>query len=158
MASEETLTIGQVSQLTGLSVHALRYYEREQLLITAVQRDGGGRRTYSASEVGWLEVCTKLRSSGMPLADIRRYADLVRSGPGTEIERFELLQAHQVRVQAQLTDLIGCLSVIDAKVAVYADHLDAGSAGSLWTDGPDCPSARPSGDPVANDAVLPVRA
>jgi hypothetical protein len=28
--------------------------------------------------------------------------------------------------------------VIRAKVAIYADHLAAGSADSLWRDGPSC--------------------
>ena len=53
------------------------------------RRDAAGRRVFTGEEVEWLKVCTKLRSSGMPLPEIRRYAELVVAGPGNEIERFE---------------------------------------------------------------------
>ncbi len=36
------LSIGQVAERTGLSVHALRFYEREGLLADPVQRAAGG--------------------------------------------------------------------------------------------------------------------
>lgn len=134
---QHRLSIGEVARRTGLSVHALRFYEREGLLVGPVQRTAGGHRTYSPQEVGWLEVCTRLRTSGMPLADIRRYAELVAAG-SSESERYELLRRHQSKVRGQLAELTACLDVIDHKVAVYARHLAAGSADSLWRDGPSC--------------------
>lgn len=60
------LTIGQVSERTGLSVHALRYYEREGLLLGTVPRSHGGRRRYSYEDVEWLRMCHRFRSCGMP--------------------------------------------------------------------------------------------
>jgi hypothetical protein len=45
------LTIGQVAERTGLSVHALRFYEREGVLLDPVRRDTGGRRVYSDDDV-----------------------------------------------------------------------------------------------------------
>jgi DNA-binding transcriptional MerR regulator len=80
-------SIGQVAKRTGLSDHALRFYERQGLLLHPVQRGPDGRRTYSDSDLDWLDLCIKLRSSGMPLADIRRYTELVRRGPGNEQQR-----------------------------------------------------------------------
>ena len=35
---------------------------------------------------------TRLRSTGMPIRDVRRYAALVRAGDGNEAERLDLLQ------------------------------------------------------------------
>ena len=98
----------------------------------------GGRRVFTDQEVGWLRVCTKLRSSGMPLADIRRYADLVRQGPGTESARLDLLRAHEAAVTRQVADLNEDLDVIKFKVALYEEALAAGSADALWRDGPSC--------------------
>jgi len=47
MISENNLhTIQQVSELTGLSVHTLRYYERIDL-IPHIDRDGNGYRHYT---------------------------------------------------------------------------------------------------------------
>jgi hypothetical protein len=44
--------------------------------------------------VKWLQIGIKLRRSGMPLAKIRRFAELVREGPGNEEQRLELLREH----------------------------------------------------------------
>ncbi|MFI0357498.1 MerR family transcriptional regulator [Actinomadura sp. 9N407] len=135
------LTIGEVSARTGLSTHTLRFYEQEGLFVTPVRRNGAGRREFTEQAVGWLQVCTKLRSSGMSLPDIRRYAELVREGPGNEAERYEILRRHEEKVRRQMADLQEALDVIHWKVGLYADHLAAGSAGELWRDGPDCTPA-----------------
>ena len=142
-AQKATLSIGEVSELTGLSAHTLRFYEQEGLFVDPVRRNSAGRRIFTEQEVGWLRVCAKLRSSGMPLPDIRRYAELVRQGPGTEAERFEILRLHEAKVARQVADLQEALDVIKGKVALYARHLAAGSADSLWRDGPTCPSMTP---------------
>src|SRR3954452_12964418 len=95
-AVENELSIGDVARETGLSVHALRYYEREGLMLSPqVARGCGGHRRYSAQEGHWLRICHKLRASGIRLAKIRRFAELVREGPGNEPERLELLREHQ---------------------------------------------------------------
>jgi len=122
------LGIGEVAVRTGLSVHALRFYEREGLLATPVYRDAGGRRVYSEWDLEWLELCTKLRESGMPVAAIRRYAELVREGDGNEKDRLGLLREHRDRIVVQLTALRACLDVITFKVALYEDRLASGPA------------------------------
>ncbi|MGH3251016.1 MAG: MerR family transcriptional regulator [Trebonia sp.] len=131
---EGELGIGEVARQTGLSVHALRYYERECLMLSRhVTRGTGGQRRYSRQDVFWLRMCTKLKASGMPLAQIRRYADLVREGPGNEQQRLELLREQQARVESQLAELQECLQVINRKVGVYEQHLANGTAPDLWT-------------------------
>ncbi|MEU6844845.1 MerR family transcriptional regulator [Streptomyces sp. NPDC046716] len=131
-ASARSLSIGEVAERTGLSVHALRFYEREGLLVGPVRRTSGGRRRYTSFDVEWLLICVKLRESGMPLADLQHFAELVRGGPGNEAERLRLLDAHRQRVDAQIRALEECRSVIARKVDVYAEHLARGAAGGLW--------------------------
>ncbi|TDW18896.1 MerR family transcriptional regulator [Kribbella kalugense] len=130
------LSIGQVAERTGLSVHALRFYEREGLLADQVQRESNGRRVYSEDDVEWLAMCIKFRSSGMPLETIRKYTDLVRQGPGNEQDRLALLRSHQDHVTSQIQELTDCLSVITHKVTIYEQHLDAGTADCLWVTPP----------------------
>jgi DNA-binding transcriptional MerR regulator len=133
-AVEEELGIGEVARQTGLSVHALRFYEREGLLVSQnVARGPGGHRRYSAQDVHWLRICIKLRASGMPLAKIRRMADLVREGPGNEQERLELLREQQRHVEHQLAELAECLRVITRKVGVYEQQLASGADEDLLT-------------------------
>ncbi|GGM55656.1 MerR family transcriptional regulator [Dactylosporangium sucinum] len=128
---DERLSIGQVAERTGLSVHTLRMYERDGLLAGEVRRDGSGRRVYTAWDVEWLANCVKFRASGMPLATIAHLARLVRAGSGNEAERLELLRAHRHEVVARLDQLRDCLALVDAKVKTYEAHLAAGG-GDPW--------------------------
>ncbi len=138
------LTIGEVAQRSGLSVHALRFYEREGLFANPVRRLSNGRRIYHEEDVEWLAVCTKLRSSGMSVAMIRQYIELVRQGPGNEPDRLELLRRHEAVVEAQIRELREALGVMRHKVRIYEDHVERGEADRLWnpsrTDAtaPDC--------------------
>lgn len=129
------LSIGDVAERTGLSVHALRFYEREGLMLSHhVPRGAGGHRRFTAMDVKWLVLCIKLRASGMPLARIRRYAELVRQGPGNEQERLDLLQEQQARVEQQLAELKECHRIITRKVGIYQQHLADGTTQDLWSD------------------------
>lgn len=132
------LSIGEVSALTGLTTHTLRFYEQEGLFAAPVHRNAAGRRVFTADEVEWLKVCVKLRSSGMPLPEIRRYAELVVDGPGNEAERLELLRRHEAKVQQQVADLQEALDIIHRKAELYTRRLSAGTADELWRHGPEC--------------------
>lgn len=124
--------IGEVSEAVGMSVHALRFYEREQLLIGPIHRTSGGRRRYSEIDVDWLRICVRLRESGMPLSDLKRFATLVRQGSGNETERLAILDAHRARVDAQIHSLEQAREVIAWKTRVYTSHLRDGRAAGLW--------------------------
>jgi DNA-binding transcriptional MerR regulator len=126
------LSIGQAAERTRLSVHALRFYEREGLLPSPVRRGPDGRRAYSENDLEWLDLCVKLRSSGMPLASIRRYAELVRQGTGNEPERLAILRDHQQRVTSQIAALTACLDAIAFKVKLYEESLAAGATDPIW--------------------------
>ena len=130
---QASLSIGEVAERTGLSVHALRFYEREGIFANPVQRDLNGHRIYNEEDLEWLDICTSLRASGMPLAAIRRYAELVRQGTGNESERLTLLRQHRERVATQIGELSASLDLISWKVKVYEDRLARGTAGQLWS-------------------------
>jgi DNA-binding transcriptional MerR regulator len=116
------LTIAEVAERTGLSRHTLRYYERDGLMLTVDRADSGHRR-YSERDLGWIELITKLRATGMPIREVRRYAELVRAGDGNEDERLALLRAHRERVRAQLDAMAAYLGAIDMKISYYADAI-----------------------------------
>ena len=118
---------------TGLSVHTLRLYEREGLLTGPVRRGPGGWRVYTEWDVEWLANLRLFRASGMPLAVIRRLAELVRDGSGNEEERLALLEQHQRAVLAQSAELDRALDLIDRKVEAYRAHLAEGNDPTLWS-------------------------
>ena len=128
----EGVAIAEAARRTGISVHTLRYYERAGLVVTPVNRSSGGRRRYSQLDLEWIGVCTGLRTTGMPIRVIRRYAELVAVGPGNERERLELLERHRAEVTARLEVIRQNLRLIDYKIDIYRGSLAAGDADRLW--------------------------
>ena len=114
-------SISQVAELTGLSTHTLRYYEREGLMLTPVDRASSTHRRYGEADVGWVEFLTKLRRTAMPIAEVRRYVELVREGDFTTLERLELLRQHRLAVLAEIAEMKKSLAAIDYKIALYED-------------------------------------
>jgi len=113
------MKIGELAKRSGLSAHTIRYYERIGLLPYAV-RDQSRRRDYDTSILTWIEFLGRLKSTGMPIRDMLRYAELREKG-GTEAQRREVLERHRHRVGAHVAELQACLLILDAKVAGYAD-------------------------------------
>lgn len=123
----ETLSIGQVAERTGLTAYALRFDESESLLAAPIGRSVG-RRAYTEDYVEWIQLCTILRASGMPVSVLRSYTELVRQGDGTERERLARLRRHREAVLAQVEELSRCLDIVSSKVGVYEDHLETATA------------------------------
>ncbi|WP_273653102.1 MerR family transcriptional regulator [Cellulomonas fimi] len=124
VAERVGLSIAEAAEATGLTAHTLRYYERDGLLLDAVDRATSGHRRYTEQDLGWIRLVTKLRATGMPVREIRLYADLVRAGEGNEDERLALLRAHRDRVRAQLDEVATHLLAIEGKIAVYEGTSD----------------------------------
>ena len=129
---EAGLSIAKAARRTGVSAHTLRYYERAGLVVTPVDRTVGGRRRYHQLDLEWINICTRLRATGMPISSIRRYAELVSAGRGNEQERLALLEGHRADVTAKLAEVQDNLKLIDHKIDVYRGRLEAGDADQLW--------------------------
>ncbi|MGJ3559435.1 MerR family transcriptional regulator [Streptomyces sp. INA 01156] len=116
----DTYTISEVVALTGLSAHTLRWYERIGLM-PDIDRSHTGQRRYSNRDLDWLALVGKLRLTGMPVADMVRYAELVREGDHTYGDRLALLTTTREDVLARIAELQGTLAVLDRKISFYAD-------------------------------------
>lgn len=121
------MTIGEASRRTGLPESTLRYYEKRGLLRAA--RDGGGRRDYGEEDVAWIQFLRRLKETGMPLGDIRRYADLRASGDASLAERLEMLRIHREYVLEQRRRWEGFLNKLEAKIALYEQTVRDRSGG-----------------------------
>lgn len=114
------MRIGELARRSGLSAHTIRYYERIGLLPYA-DRNQSRHRDYDASILVWIEFLDRLKTTGMPIRDMLRYAALREEGSGTEAARRELLQGHREQVRAHLAELNACLLVLDAKIDGYVE-------------------------------------
>lgn len=117
---EDRYTISEVAAHTGLSAHTLRWYERIGLM-PHVGRSHTGQRRFTNRDLGWLHFVGKLRLTGMPVADMVRYAELVREGEHTVAQRRELLMAHRQAVRRRIGELRESLAVLDFKIDIYSD-------------------------------------
>jgi len=114
-----SLTITEAAERTGLTPHTLRYYERDGLMLSDVGRSASGHRRYTQEDLGWIDMLTRLRATGMPIRDVRRYAELVRADDGNEQVRLDMLRAHREQVLAQLAEVTEHLGAIDRKIGIY---------------------------------------
>ena len=112
------VTVSEAAAMVGLSVHTLRWYEQEGL-VEPVGRDAVGRRRYGPGDLEWLQLLMCLRGTGMPVREMRRYAELVRAGRDTVTERRQLFEEHRDRVLARIAELHRDLAAIDYKIGVY---------------------------------------
>ncbi|MFD7557988.1 MULTISPECIES: MerR family transcriptional regulator [unclassified Streptomyces] len=112
-------TISEVEARTGLTQHTLRWYERIGLM-PHVDRSHSGQRRFSDQDLNWLSFVGKLRATGMSVADMVRYAELVREGDHTFDERRALLERTRSEVRARLTELTDALAVLDYKIGIYS--------------------------------------
>jgi DNA-binding transcriptional MerR regulator len=119
-----TLTISDAARASGVSAHTLRYYERAGLL-DPVDRAASGHRRYAEEDLVRIQFLTKLRSTGMPIRQIRAYAELMRGGDETHEARLALLEEHREAVRARLADTARNLDLIDHKIDFYRERLAA---------------------------------
>jgi DNA-binding transcriptional MerR regulator len=121
-----SFSIAEAAAASRLTPDTLRYYERDGLMLQPVARSSTGHRRYSDADLRWIELISRLRSTGMPIRDVRRYAELVRAGSGNEQDRLDLLREHRALVLAQLAEVQEHLGAIDRKIGIYTDKLQAG--------------------------------
>ncbi|MBB6564226.1 DNA-binding transcriptional MerR regulator [Acidovorax soli] len=119
------LRIGELAALSGRSVHAIRWYEAQGLMPN-VARDAAGRRVYHTRHLDWLQLMERLRHTGMSIAEMRQYTDLVCQGRASLRQRKDLLLAHRARAQATIAEWLQALELIDGKIAFYDEWIGTG--------------------------------
>lgn len=115
---EQYLSIQAISNLTGITAHTLRYYEKNSLIHT-IARGGDGHRQYSAADLAWIRFLVRLRTTGMSIRQMQQIADLRRQGSSTTKERRILLEAHKNKLAEQIERLQEHYEVINEKIEIY---------------------------------------
>jgi DNA-binding transcriptional MerR regulator len=114
----------QAAEQSGFSLDTLRYYERIGLL-DGIDRAPSGHRRFRDQDLEWLGVLRCLRDTGMPIAQMRRYAELARDGQATLAERMRLLTEHDTRVGEQMALLQAQREHLRDKIDWYRSQLPA---------------------------------
>lgn len=101
----EGLHIGHIARETGLSVHAIRFYEREGLLKAPV-RSEGRFRIFDRGAARELKFIRKAQELGFSLAEIRELLVLRRADPQACSHVRDILRKTLGRVEEKIEDLL----------------------------------------------------
>ena len=112
----------QVAERTGFSLDTRRYDERIGLL-AGIARTPGRRRSYTDDDLAWLGVLRCLRETGMPIADMLRFARLVQHGEETIPERLAVLEDHDRRIEEKIAALRAEQRRVQEKIRGYRSQL-----------------------------------
>jgi DNA-binding transcriptional MerR regulator len=99
-----SLQIGQVAQKTGLSVDAIRFYEKSGLLARPM-RTRGGYRLYQEREIADLEFIQKAQQLGFSLNEIRELFSIQRHPHGVCVHVRDLIAQKLAIVRAKIAEL-----------------------------------------------------
>ena len=115
-------SIGEFSEVTGLGIHTLRFYEHEGLITP--MRNSSNRRRYSDRDITWIAFIKRLKATGMPIKEIKRYAALRAEGDTTLSERMEMLIQHRQSLREQIRQLQEHETKLDEKIAFYQQEIE----------------------------------
>ncbi len=118
-------TIGQVSEMFGLPVSTLRYYD-QQGLFPQLQRSSGIRR-FSLRDIETLHIIECLKMAGLEIKDIKRYMQWCLQGDETIGQRKALIDAQRQNVMNELQKLQDTLAILNYKQWYYETAEKAGT-------------------------------
>lgn len=118
-------TIGQVSEMFGLPISTLRYYDK-QGLFPGMERISGIRK-FSDREIEALRVIECLKKSGLEIKDIKKFMDWCTEGASTYPQRKELLEKQKKTVEAEIEHMNKALDMIKFKCWYYEQALQDGN-------------------------------
>lgn len=99
-------TITQIEELSGISAHTLRYYDKCGFF-PSLSRDNRGRRIYSDEDFAQLELVHALRKSGLSIEGIKYYVTLSKQS-GTDEERAGILKEQVQRMNLLIDEQQKC--------------------------------------------------
>lgn len=114
------LEINEVSKLTELKSHTLRYYESIGI-IKDIKRNSSGKRIYSEQDLKWLEFIIRLRATGMNINKMKEYARLRYLGDETVLERKRIMLEHLESINNEIDKLLEARNYVKKKIKIYTE-------------------------------------
>lgn len=122
----QTYSISEAAEKLNLTVHTLRYYDKEGLT-PFVERTVGGTRVFKETDIDALKIIECLKATGMPLKEIKHFIDWCAAGDATLQERYDLFLERKATVEAQMRELQETMALIEHKCWYYETALAAGT-------------------------------
>lgn len=116
-------TIKEVSEMMGISGHALRYYDNLKLF-PYLRRGENGERLFSEFDLGWVRIVHCLRSTGLPVVEVQRYIELCLEGDSTIEERAGIIFQQEENLRNNIEELQSQLEILQKKKTYYQALLE----------------------------------
>jgi DNA-binding transcriptional MerR regulator len=132
------MNIKEVTEITGLSPHTIRFYEKSGLF-PKVNRSNTGVRQFTEADVNFIQFVSSLRKSGLSLQVIAEYAkdgcNLAQTkGKNYSAEtiqrRVSILESHRERLLEQQCELEMLIDAVNQRLQVYHVYLDQDASGN----------------------------
>ena len=128
-------TIGQVSEMFGLPISTLRYYDKEGLF-PELQRASGIRR-FGEKEIDTLRMIECLKKAGLEIRDIKQFMKWCAEGSSTYPQRRELFLRQKETVEAEIRALERTLDMLRFKCWYYEQAIQDGNEDRIHAMLPD---------------------
>ena len=119
--------IKEAAEKLNVSIHTLRYYDKEGLT-PFIKKDENGVRKYTEEDLEWIRLLISLRDIDMPISNIKEYIQLYLQGDKTIDERRDLMCRYTEYIKKKIENTINNLEMAIRKLKQYdsavADILD----------------------------------
>jgi MerR family redox-sensitive transcriptional activator SoxR len=157
-----TMTIGELSEITGLSVSAIRFYQRRGLL--PARETGSGWQRFDSSTLDRLAVIELTKSAGFSLDEITRLMDALDTDPDSVPETPAIWQGLADHKLTEVDQLITRLTHLRSLLRDSLDYayLSADRAHQVpavlgWTAPSDAPALHPVRVPTSTEDLTQSR-
>lgn len=128
------MQIGRVAAQTGLTVDAIRFYEKQRLLERA-PRSEGGFRLFTTEDIQKIQFIRRAQQLGFSLPEIRELMACQRSGETACSHVHDLLRAKVATVREKIREL----KILEAQLASNLRKCERNLKPAGKCHGDDCP-------------------
>lgn len=122
----EMYTIGDAAEKLGMPASTIRFYEKNGL-VPNMRRTGSGIRLFDDEDLEWMRFVERLKASGMPIKEIRRFVELYQQGDATIAERRRIIHERRKVVERRIAELELARDFIEYKCWFYDVAAEAGT-------------------------------
>ncbi|MCT4457759.1 MerR family transcriptional regulator [Lactiplantibacillus paraplantarum] len=127
------MNIKKVSEIIGLSVDTIRYYERVGV-VPPVARDHNGYRDYHINDINWLFLAKSLKTAGLSIESLIEFSNLAQSEDNVTAAQKSLLHEQLDEINVKLDTVRRTKALLEYKIKTFDEHLAKFDSGEMTPD------------------------
>ncbi|KRM59106.1 MerR family transcriptional regulator [Secundilactobacillus malefermentans] len=123
----------RASELMGISIDTIRYYERVGV-IPPIGRDENGYRNFRTNDLNWVFLAKNFKKAGMSVESMIEFATLAQSKHDVSNAQKDLLKEQLEEIDKKFDELNRTRDILKYKIETYDDHVAKFKAGDMDAD------------------------